>query len=126
MAWSIATISKHAGRMVRSAPLLTALAVLAGCAGGEPPGWTFAPLEPTPAGAPETPAGSPAAPSPGGPATPAASPDGDGVAFDTVTPPDDPLTFVPNAFTAGPGVQVTRQLSERQSATTQHSLLRGT
>ena len=95
---------------------LATLLLVAGCAGGEGPGWTFAPLGPTsaPAGSPggspgaspaESPGGSPAG-SPGG--SPAGSPGG-GTALQVVTPTDPSLalTFDPNQLSATAATEVT-------------------
>ncbi|CAN5644657.1 hypothetical protein BH23CHL6_BH23CHL6_12010 [soil metagenome] len=83
--------------------------LLAGCAGAEAgPGWTFAPLVPTPP-AEESPAGSPDG-SPGG--SPGGSPDGSpdcspGTALQVSTPEDQPLAFVPDVLSAPPATDVT-------------------
>jgi plastocyanin len=104
-----AAFSAHTRRL----PLLllaSALAV-AGCATGEGPGWTFAPLGPTPA-AVESPAQSPAG-SPGG-ESPAGSPAGSpgespaaGTTLEVVTPPEQPLAFVPDQLSATAATEVT-------------------
>ena len=74
---------------------LPALALLlVSCAGGAGPGWTYAPLGPTPSAAPSasaSPAGS------GGP----------GTSIDIETTAADPLVFSPNEITVPAGATVT-------------------
>lgn len=80
---------------------LTALALsaagflLSACASGAGgPSWSFMPPGPTPEAT--------ASPAP----TDGATPDPNALTFDTVTPPDDQLAFVPNTFSAGPGATI--------------------
>ena len=70
--------------------------LIAGCAGGQGPGWTFAPLGPTQAPA-ESPAGSPGE-------SPAGSP---GMALQVTTPAAQPLVFEPNELSAPAATEVT-------------------
>ena len=90
--------------------LATAGALLfAGCAGAEAgPGWTFAPLGPTPP-AEESPGGSPGGSPAGSPAgSPGGSPVGSpGTALQVSTPADQPLAFVPDVLSAPPATEVT-------------------
>jgi plastocyanin len=79
-----------------------ATALILACGGGTSAGWTYAPLGPTP----EAPAS--AAPSAGG--SPGESPGGNGgpgEAFEVVTPPDDPLAFIPDELEMSAAASVT-------------------
>lgn len=102
--------------------LLMTTLLVAGCAGGGGPGWTYAPLGPSPSvaaspgaspdaspvGSPvESPGASPDA-SPGG--SPAASPGGSpaaGEPIEVVTTDADPLAFEPNVIQAPAGTELT-------------------
>lgn len=123
---ALRSIRRFVGLSGAAGILLTAALLLAACAGGEGPGWTFAPLGPTqsPSGSPgaspggspgASPGGSPAgspgsspAGSPGG--SPAGSPGGSpatGTALQISTPGDQPLAFVPNQLSAPAATNVT-------------------
>jgi plastocyanin len=94
-------------------PVAAAL-LFAGCAGGEGPGWTFAPLGPTqspggsPGGSPAAnPGGSPGASPGGSPAgSPAGSP-GTGTLLRVTTTAANQLAFEPNQLTAPPATEIT-------------------
>ena len=100
-------------------PALAALAMallIAACGPAAAPGWTFAPIEPTPAASPGgSPIGSPGqspAQSPG--ESPAQSPDqspdqspGEGLTLNVTTTQDDPLAFEPDQLSAPPASEVT-------------------
>lgn len=65
--------------------------VVAACGSGSGPGWTYAPLGPTPSGgAAQTPAASPA-----------------GLLIEVATPPENPLVFVPSTLNAPPATLIT-------------------
>ncbi|MEX2547741.1 MAG: plastocyanin/azurin family copper-binding protein [Chloroflexota bacterium] len=79
---------------------IAALAVVA-CASGTGPGWTYAPLGPTPS------AGASSAPTPGG--SPA------GTLIEVATNNDNPLAFVPATLNATPNTLVTVQYNNNSS-----------
>ncbi len=77
---------------------IAAVAVVA-CASGSGPGWTYAPLGPTP--------GTSSAPTPGG--SPA------GLLIEVATNNDNPLAFVPATLDASPSTLVTVQYNNNSS-----------
>lgn len=93
-----------ARRVGRAALAFSALALLlSACAGGAgAPNWSFMPPGPTPEATPPT--GSPAPTPPTG--SPAPTDGQADVTFETETPPDNQLAFVPDTFTAPPGATI--------------------
>ena len=74
-----------------------AAVIAVACGSGTGPGWTYAPLGPTPS------AGASAAPTPAG------------VLIEVATPPDSPETFVPSTLNAPPSTLITVSYTNNSS-----------
>ena len=90
--------------LARAARICFAAVVATACGSGTAPGWTYAPLGPTPSGgAAQTPAASPA-----------------GRLIEVATPPDNAEAFVPSTLNAPPATLVTVNYTNNSSL--QHNI----